>query len=356
MRIAQVSPLYESVPPQFYGGTERVISYLTEELVRLGHEVTLFASSDSRTSARLVPYGSQALRLDSNCVDPLAHHIAMLQEVYDRARAFDIIHFHTGYLHFPWARHLPVPSITTLHGRLDLPGFLTLFSSYRDIPTVSISISQRKPLPFCNWKATIHHGLPKSLYKLRQKPGSYLAFLGRISPEKGVDAAIEIARRAGINLKIAAKVGDEDREYYKTVIKPLLYNLQIEFLGEIKDYEKDELLGDALALLFPINWPEPFGLVLIEAMACGTPVVAFRSGAVPEIVQQNVTGFITRDLDEAVKAVSKIALLNRRNCRLAFEDRFTVFRMANQYVETYEAIINKRSDRGIQKFQRCKDA
>jgi glycosyltransferase involved in cell wall biosynthesis len=282
MRIAQVAPLFESVPPKYYGGTERVVSYLTEELVCQGHEVTLFASGDSVTKAHLVAACRRSLRLDKHCIDQLSHQVLMLEHVFQRAAEFDIVHFHVDYLHFPLSRREQLTHVTTLHGRLDIPDLVPLYHEFRDMPVVSISNCQREPLPWANWQATIYHGVPADTYQFRAEPGSYLAFLGRISPEKRVDRAIKIARQVQIPLKIAAKVDRVDKDYFEGVVEPLLRDSLIEFVGEIGDGEKDEFLGHAYALLFPIDWPEPFGLAMIEAMACGTPVIAYRSGAVPE--------------------------------------------------------------------------
>jgi len=285
MRIAQVAPLFESVPPKYYGGTERVVSYLTEELVCQGHEVTLFASGDSVTKAHLVAACRRSLRLDKHCIDQLSHQVLMLEHVFQRAAEFDIVHFHVDYLHFPLSRREQLTHVTTLHGRLDIPDLVPLYHEFRDMPVVSISNCQREPLPWANWQATIYHGVPADTYQFRAEPGSYLAFLGRISPEKRVDRAIKIARQVQIPLKIAAKVDRVDKDYFEAVVEPLLRDSLIEFVGEIGDGEKDEFLGHAYALLFPIDWPEPFGLAMIEAMACGTPVIAYRSGAVPEVME-----------------------------------------------------------------------
>ncbi|HKP87621.1 MAG TPA: glycosyltransferase family 4 protein [Blastocatellia bacterium] len=345
MKIAQVSPLYERVPPQCYGGTERVVSFLTEELVREGHEVTLYASGDSMTSANLVACCTRSLRLDKECVDPLADHFLMLEKVFRDAQRYDLIHFHVDYLHFPLSRRSHIRHLTTLHGRLDIPDLAPLYREFREMPVVSISDAQRKPLPWANWRATVHHGLPRDLFRLQEGPGSYLAFLGRISPEKRVDRAIEIARRAGMNLKIAAKVDKADREYFNEIIKPLLDGPLIEFIGEIGEAEKQEFLGNAHALVFPIDWPEPFGLVMIESIACGTPVIAYRCGSVPEVIEDGVTGFIVEDVDKAVESVEKIARLDRKRCRREFENKFTASRMAADYLNVYEKILNETSAR-----------
>lgn len=338
MRIAQVAPLYESVPPQCYGGTERVVSYLTEELVQLGHDVTLFASGDSETSAELIPMCPQALRLDAACVDGLAHHISMLEQVIQAASQFDMIHFHIDYLHFPLSRLQGWSHVTTLHGRLDLPDLDPLYQEFTDMPVISISDAQRRPIPQADWQSTVHHGLPPHLYSFVSNPEGYLAFIGRISPEKRVDRAIKIAERVGMPLKIAAKVDGQDREYFEESIAPLLESSNVEFLGEIGEDEKGEFLGNARALLFPIDWPEPFGLVLIEAMSCGTPVVAYRHGSVPELVEEGETGYIVEEFDEAVEAVQDIDGISRRRCREVFEDRFTARKMAKNYLEVYERI------------------
>jgi glycosyltransferase involved in cell wall biosynthesis len=346
MRIAQVAPLYESVPPKYYGGTERVVSYLTEELVRQGHEVTLFASGDSVTKARLVAACRRSLRMDKHCVDRMAHHILMLEHVLQRAAEFDIVHFHTDYLHFPLSRREQITDVTTLHGRLDISDLVPLYQEFRDMPVISISDGQREPLPWANWQATVYHGLPTDLYQFRDEPGGYLAFLGRVSPEKRVDRAIEIAKQVRIPLKIAAKVDRVDTDYFETVIEPLLRHPFVEFVGEIGEGEKEEFLRNAYALLFPIDWPEPFGLVMIEAMACGTPVIAYRGGAVPEVMEEGHTGFIVEGLEDAVEAARRVPELSRKRCREVFEQRFTAARMAHDYVQVYERLINsKQQDR-----------
>lgn len=342
MRIAQVAPLYESVPPRLYGGTERVVSYLTEELVRQGHEVTLFASGDSRTSAELVPVSPRALRLDPRVVDPYAHQMLLLEAVTKRADEFDLIHFHIDYHHFPLSRRSSTPQLTTLHGRLDIPDLLPVFREFPEMPVVSISEAQRAPLPWLNWLGTVYHGLPLDLYRFQPQPGKYLAFLGRISPEKRVDRAIEVAKRLDMPLKIAAKIDKADRDYYEEQIKPLFDHPLVEYIGEINEHEKEEFLGNAYALLFPIDWPEPFGLVLIEAMATGTPVVAFGHGSVPEVMEDGVTGFIVSSLDEMVEATRRVADLSRERCRQVFEARFTAKRMAEDYVALYEEIVQQR--------------
>lgn len=343
MRIAQVAPLYESCPPQLYGGTERVVSYLTEELARQGHEVTLFASGDSQTIAMLRAPCDRALRLCSECRDPLPYHLVMLNHLARSAEMFDIIHFHIDQLHFPLFAPLWNKTLTTTHGRLDLPDLPVLFREFPMMPLVSISDAQRTPLAWANWYGTVHHGLPLDLYPFGRGEGSYLAFIGRICPEKGVDRAIEIARRAGIPLKIAAKVDKVDRAYYKANIKPLLKGPGVEFIGEINEREKREFLGQAMALLFPIDWPEPFGLATIEAMANGTPVVAFRRGAVPEVIDHGVTGLIVSSVDEAVAAIPQAIALDRHAIRLRFEERFAVERMARDYVALYAEVLRRGS-------------
>src|SRR3954466_979382 len=357
LRIAQVAPLYESVPPKLYGGTERIVSYLTEELVRQGHEVTPFASGDPVTRARLVAACPRSLRLDPGCVDSLAHHLVLIEEVFRRADEFDVVHFHIDYLHFPVTRRLPVPHVTTLHGRLDIPDLVPLHREYRGMPVTSISDAQRAPLPWLNWQATVHHGLPADLHRGIEEPEAYLAFLGRVSPEKGLARAIEIARRAGLSLRVAAKVDRADLAYYEETIKPLLDQPQVDFVGEIGEAEKQRFLGNARAVLFPIDWPEPFGLVMIEAMACGTPVIAFRSGSVPEVLTEGESGFIVSTVEEAVAAggrlgggsrprgaaVGGLEEISRRGCRAAFERRFTAQRMARDYVRIYRQQIERKS-------------
>lgn len=342
LRIAQVAPLYESVPPKLYGGTERVVSFLTEELVACGHDVTLFASGDSVTGARLISPCEKSLRLDQNCIDQMAHHVVLLQQVQDEINNFDVVHYHIDYLHFPLSRFSIVPQLSTLHGRLNIPDLKRLYEIYSDMPVVSISDSQRKPLPAINWVGTVYHGLPESLLQPNYNDGKYLAFLGRISPEKGVDQAIEIAIRCGIKLKIAAKVDKNDNEYYRNHVYKLFDHPLIEYVGELGEQDKSEFLGDAIALLFPINWPEPFGLVMVESMACGTPVIAYRHGSVPEIVEHGRTGFIVENVEQAVRAIQNISLLDRRECRAIFEQRFSAGRMAQDYVKIYSELVKRQ--------------
>jgi glycosyltransferase involved in cell wall biosynthesis len=306
MRIAQVAPLIESVPPKHYGGTERIVSYLTEELVRAGHDVTLFGSGDSVTSARLIAPTRRSLRKNERCKDPMAREVILIDHVVEHAREFDVIHFHTGYLHFAVSRHLPIPHVTTLHGRLDMLDLIRVFDRFRDVPVISISDSQREPVPWANWQATIYHGLPNDLFRFYPDRGDYLAFLGRTSPEKGADRAIEIAKRVDMPLKIAAKVDCADRRYFKRV-----------------------------------DWPEFFGLVMIEAMACGTPVIAYESGSVPEVMEDGITGFVVRELDEAAEAIGRVRTVDRARCREVFENRFTATRMADDYTEVYHQMVGR---------------
>jgi glycosyltransferase involved in cell wall biosynthesis len=338
MRIAQVAPLYESVPPKLYGGTERVVSWLTEELVGQGHQVTLFASGDSVTAARLVADTPRSLRLDTACIDAVAHHVRQLERVFEMAGEFDVMHFHTDYMHYPLSRRLGRPRLTTLHGRLDLPDLVPLYRAFADEPVVSISDAQRRPLPWIRWLATVYHGLPPGLLAPGPGGGGYLAFLGRLSPEKAPHAAVAVARGAGLPLKIAAKLEDVDRPYFERALRPLLGQPGVEWVGEIGQADKAAFLGRARALLFTIDWEEPFGLVMIEAMACGTPVVALRRGSVPEIMGQGVTGFVVDTIDEAVAAVARTEAFDRAACRRAFEARFTAPRMAADYVRLYEAL------------------
>jgi len=338
MKIAQISPLIESVPPKLYGGTERVVSYLTEELVGQGHDVVLFATGDSQTTAELVPCWPEALRL-APVRDTMPYNVLQLEQVRRRARDFDILHFHSDFMHFPLVRNLACDSVTTMHGRLDLPDYWPLFSEYGDMPLVSISDHQRLRLS-ARWLATIHHGLPPDLYEFSSAGATgYLAFLGRICPEKRPDRAIEVAARSGLELKIAAKVDKVDQAYFDEVIRPLLANPRVEFIGEIDEWEKQEFLGGARALIFPIDWPEPFGLVMIEAMACGTPVIAWREGSVPEVIDHGSAGFIVDTIDEAITAVQRIGSLDRQQVRNRFEERFTIERMVWDYVKAYASLV-----------------
>lgn len=339
LRIAQVAPLYESVPPRHYGGTERVVSWLTEELAAMGHEVTLYASGDSRTSTRLRKCCARALRTAEDCVDPLTHHMVMIEQVMRQKREFDIVHFHIDYLHYGVSRRNNLCHVTTTHGRLDIPDLLPLYAEFAGMPVVSISREQRRPLPWLNWAGNVYHGLPESLLRFHPESGKYLAFIGRISPEKRPDRAIEIAKRTGIPLKIAAKVDRADREYFETRIKHLLDDPLVEYIGEIGDREKSDFLGNAMACLVPIDWPEPFGITMIEAMACGTPVIAYRNGSVPELVRNGVSGWIVENMDEAVRAVERVHEISRNACRREFETRFTVERMAREYLRIYEEQI-----------------
>jgi glycosyltransferase involved in cell wall biosynthesis len=345
MRIAQIAPLCERVPPKLYGGTERIVSYLTEELVRQGHEVTLFASGDSKTSAKLVPCCDRALRLNPSVKDALPYHIIMLEEVRKRADQFDLLHFHIDFLHAPMVRQLAARTLTTQHGRLDLPDLAPFYGVFRELPLVSISNNQRRYLPHANWVGSVHHGLPRDLLPFKPRPnGGYLAFLGRISPEKGPNRAIEIAARAGMPLKIAAKVDRVDQAYWDEFIHPMVKaHPNVEFIGEIDEHEKAAFLGDAAALLFPIDWPEPFGLVMIEAMACGTPVIALRRGSVPEIVEEGVSGFVVDTVEQATAAVRRIPNLDRAKVRNAFERRFTAERMTRGYLEIYRGLATMHS-------------
>ena len=339
MKIAQIAPLIESVPPRLYGGTERIVFWLTEELVRQGHEVTLFASGDFITSAELVPCAREALRLNPSVKDPIPYYMLMLDKVRRRAHEFDILHFHIDHLHFPLFRDIAERTVTTLHGRQDLPDLPPLYFGFNEMPMVSISHSQREPLPQANYAATVYHGLPTDLYKpIFQPRGGYVAFLGRISPEKRPDRAIEIARALGVPLKIAAKVDKVDAAYFEETIKPMLDGPGVEFIGEVNDAQKNAFLGEALALLFPIDWPEPFGLVMIEAMACGTPVLAFRNGSVPEIIDDGVTGRIVDTTREALAALPQVLAMDRRAVRRRFEQRFSATRMANDYVNVYRQL------------------
>lgn len=344
MKIAQISPLFESVPPAGYGGTERIVHYLTEELVRLGHRVTLFASADSVTSARLVPVVETCLRNDmANAATALACHMVELGMLADVADTFDVIHFHTDYLHFPLAVRLKTPHLTTLHGRLDLPELAPVYRHFRRMPLASISNSQRAPLPWVNWRGTVHHGVPAALYSFEAASGDYFLFLGRISPEKRVDRAIEISLRTNTPLYIAAKVDDADANYFKTSIRPMIGHRLVHFLGEVGDKEKSRLLRHARALLFPIDWPEPFGLVMIEALACGTPVIAYAHGSVPEVLQHGITGYVVGNQEDAVQAALAIGRIDRRQCRADYEKRFTSVHMAKAYLALYEKMMHFES-------------
>ena len=346
MKVAQIAPLYESVPPKFYGGTERVVSYLTDGLVCQGHDVTLYASADSVTMAELRPMCEKALRLQgSKVVDPLAGHIRMLEIVAQEASEFDVVHFHIDYLHFPITRRQSVPSLTTLHGRLDIPEIHALFREFPEMNLVSISDAQREPMKWANWVGTVHHGLPEDLYPPSYNAGKYLAFIGRISPEKRVDRAIEVAKQVGLPLKIAAKVDAADKDYFEAEIQGLLDHPLVEYIGEIGEHEKAEFLGNAMALIFLIDWQEPFGLVLTEAMACGTPVIAYNRGSVAEIIDEGLTGFIVEDETSAVSAVGRLSQLSRDTVRKQFERRFTARRMALDYLAAYRGLMDAAAPR-----------
>jgi glycosyltransferase involved in cell wall biosynthesis len=345
MRVAQIAPLIEAVPPRFYGGTERIVSFLTEELVRLGHEVTLFSSGDSVTAAELVPLWPRGLRSDGDVRDPMAPHFLMLEQVFRRIRNFDILHFHLDYWPFSLFSRQPTPFLNTIHGRLDLPELWPVYRAYSQVPLVSVSDAQRGPMRWAHWVATIHHGIPERLLTPLEVTPTYLAFLGRIAPEKRIDRAIEIAGRCGLPLKIAAKVDRVDQAYYEERIRPLLTQPHVEYLGEITDHEKSDFLSGALALLFPGDWPEPFGLSMIEAMACGTPVIAFDHGSVREIVEHGVTGLIVGDLAEALKAVETLGGLARAVVRQTFEERFTAERMAEEYLAVYARLASAAAGR-----------
>lgn len=352
LKIAQIAPLIESVPPRLYGGTERIVSYLTEELVAFGHEVTLFASGDSITSANLVPCVPKALRLEAHVRDPIPYYMLMLDRVRQRADEFDVLHFHIDQFHFPLFRPIAGRTVTTLHGRQDLPDLLPLYLGFGDMPLVSISNAQRRPVPNANFVETVYHGIPKALHRATTDVrGGYLAFLGRISPEKRPDRAISIARALGIPLKIAAKVDRADETYFKTEIEPLLEGGGIEFIGEINDHQKTQFLGEAQALLFPVDWPEPFGLSMIEAMACGTPVLAFRCGSVPEIVENGITGAIVETMEEAIAGLPRVIELDRKKVRQRFEQRFSATRMANDYVGIYRSLLAKSAQSDPQEFE-----
>ncbi|CAI4032820.1 hypothetical protein DNFV4_03250 [Nitrospira tepida] len=344
MKIAQVAPLWESVPPQCYGGTERIVSYLTDELVRLGHDVTLFATADSVTAAKLDPVYPKALRLAKDLSCREAPIFLQLEQAFGaKAEQFDLIHSHVDLMGFPFARRCRTPVVTTLHGRLDLPELLPIFEEFPEMPVVSISNAQRRPLGWVNWQDTVYHGLPPTLYDFHPQPGQYLAFLGRIAPEKRPDHAIAVAKAVGMPIRIAAKVDPSDRDYFTTKIEPLLDHPLVEYVGEINDAEKNDFLGDAYALLCPYDWPEPFGLVLIEALACGTPVLAYRRGSIPEVIEDRETGIICEDLSEMIRSVEGVERIDRRRCRDHFEARFTVQRMVRDYVTVYERLLEGRS-------------
>jgi glycosyltransferase involved in cell wall biosynthesis len=343
MRIAQIAPLFEAVPPKLYGGTERVVYSLTEELVAMGHDVTLFASGDSITSARLAPMRDQAIRLDPSVKDWIAYYMRMMELVYRRASEFDVLHFHTDYFPLSLFSRQPTPFLTTLHGRLDLPEFKEVYETFPDAPFVSISDYQRRPIPGLNWVRTVLHGMPAELLRPQPLPQTYFAFLGRVSAEKGLDKAIRISAAAGVPLKVAAKVDAADRTYYDNEIAPMIAaNPHVEFIGEINDAQKPAFLSGAKALLFPIDWPEPFGLVMIEAMACGTPVIAFNRGSVPEVIDHGVTGFIVPDEAAAITAIGNLDRLDRRAVRAQFDRRFTARRMAEDYLDVYAELIEEK--------------
>jgi glycosyltransferase involved in cell wall biosynthesis len=341
LRIAQIAPLYERVPPKLYGGTERVVSYLTEELVRQGHDVTLFASGDSKTSAKLVRCCDMALRLNPSVREPLVYHVIMLEEVRQQIDQFDVLHFHIDILHAPLIRAFAGRTLTTQHGRLDLPDLAPFFGAFADLPLVAVSHEQRRYLRHANWVGTVHHGLPRDLLAFQPKAGGYLAFLGRIAPEKGPNSAIEIAARSGMPLKIAAKVDRVDQAYWKEQIRPMVEShSNVEHIGEISEGDKTEFLGGAAALLFPVDWPEPFGLVTIEAMACGTPVIARRRGSVPEVVDEGITGFVVDDVAGAIEAVGRVGALDRRAVRARVAERFSRDRMVDDYMQVYERVLS----------------
>jgi glycosyltransferase involved in cell wall biosynthesis len=345
MRIAEVAPLYESVPPKLYGGTERVVSYLTEELVRRGHSVVLYATADSITQAELRPVCERALRLEGRKIlDPLAHHVRMVEMVAQDAAEFDILHFHIDYLHFPTTRRAGFCAVTTLHGRLDIPDVEPLFHEFKEMNLVSISNAQRAPLRWANWMGTVYHGLPENLYRPTRQHGSYLAFLGRISPEKRVDRAIEVAKRVGMPIRIAAKIDTADRDYFEAHIRRLMDDPLVEYVGEIGQQEKNEFLANAYALMFLVDWQEPFGLVLTEAMACGTPVVAYGLGSVPEVIEDGVTGYIVDSVDAAVEAVEQVSALDRQRIRRVFEERFSARRMCDDYLRVFQKICASAPD------------
>jgi len=343
LRIAQLAPLYERIPPHLYGGTERVVSYLTEELVGRGHDVTLFGSGDSLTAAKLVCGSPQSLRLAGLSTSGPSLHLPMLADIYENAQHFDILHSHLDYWCFPFTRLTSTPTLVTMHGRLDLETPKAIYDRFRHVPLVSISEAQRKPLPQMNWLGTAYHGLPADLLEFNPSPGKYLAFLGRICPEKRVDIAIDVALRTGIPLKIAAKVDEVDQDYFETLIKPKLCPPDVELIGEINEGEKTEFLGNAIALLFTIDWPEPFGLAIIESLACGTPVITRPVGSVPEIVKDGRTGFIGESVEELVVAVKRVDGISRDDCRAEFENRFTVTHMAERYERLYGILLGEKS-------------
>ncbi|NYE26384.1 glycosyltransferase family 4 protein [Pigmentiphaga litoralis] len=355
MRIAQVATLYETVPPQAYGGIERVVSYLTEELVRQGHDVTLFACGGSRTHAKLIECCPCAVRLVEDTADPQAFHFAMLEDVVRQSGNFDLAHFHVDYQHFPFSRRLDCAHLTTLHWRLDIPGLPLLYRAFADVPVVSISEAQRTPLPWLNWQGTVHHGLPTDLLTAGDASGGYLAFLGRIAPSKRPDLAIEIARRANVPLHIGAKIDNGDLHYFERDIRHLFNDPIVHYRGELNEVQKHTFLGAARALIFPIDWPEPFGLVMAEALACGTPVIAFRRGSVPEVIEHGVTGFIVDTVDEAVDAVRRLPEIDRRACRAAFEARFTAPRMVADYLPIYDRLCKASRPRQPQPQPACAD-
>jgi len=351
MRIAQVSPLFESVPPKTYGGTERVVSYLTEELVRQGHDVTLFASGDSVTQAKLVSAVPTSIRSSGQLDSWLVHHTVQLDQVREMVEAFDVVHFHTGYLHFPLARQLAQPNLTTMHDRQDTPELMPFYKHFSTVPLVSISDSQRSPQPQAHWLGTVYHGLPADLYEFSANADDYFVFIGRISPEKRVDRAIDIAVRCGKPILVAAKIDKLHEDYFRQQIEPLLSHPLVHYLGEVGGEEKRRLLQRAKALLFPIDWPEPFGLVMIEAMACGTPVIAYGEGAVPEIVEHGITGFVVTDQTQAVWAATRVDELDRMQCRARFEERFTARRMTENYLRIYHKLVSRPLDSTFQRVR-----
>jgi glycosyltransferase involved in cell wall biosynthesis len=347
MRIAQIAPLAESVPPKLYGGTERVVSWLAEELVALGHDVTLFASGDSVTTGRLVPVIARAIRLSRPRPDPFPAYAAQLDAIANGAHEFDILHFHTDWIHLPFIGRLGIPYLTTLHNRLDTPDLPPVVKRFPEAPLISISDHHRTPLPSANWLGTVYHGMPASVLSPSHEPGGYLAFLGRLTKEKGPEAAVRIAKAAGLELRMAAKIPRAETRYFNERLKPLVDGEQIKLVGELNDKAKGDLLRRASALLFPIDWPEPFGLVMIEAMACGTPVIAYRRGSVAEVVDEGVTGFVVENEDEAIAAVKRIGELDRRTIRATFERRFTARRMAEDYLRRYEALLRAETRRAL---------